>query len=77
MKKISPNFPRLRVGKSELILGEKKFEKVRKWGINGIYQNGFQKALSPNLPHGRFGGCCKLWQKVRKTTVSDVKTVVP
>ena len=40
-------------------ISEELFEKVRKWGIIGIYQNGLQKAVSPNLPQeskiARFG----------------------
>jgi len=48
----------------------KKFGKVRKWGINGIYQNGLQKALSPNLPQGVFWGVVKWDKKLEKPPFS-------
>ena len=51
----------------------KKFGKVRKWGINGIYQNELQKALSPNLPHGGFLGAENWGEKLKKPPFSRWK----
>ena len=72
MKKVSPNFPRLRVGKSELILGE-KLGKVGKIGNNGIYRFGLRKGVSPNLPHGGFWGVANWEEKLEKPPFSRRK----
>ncbi len=56
--------------------GCKSSEKSGNGGVSGIYQQGLQKAVSPNLPHGGLGGAGNWDKKVRKTTVFEVKTVV-
>jgi hypothetical protein len=48
----------------------KKFGEVREWGINGIYQNGLQKALSPNLPHSGFLDAANWGEKIEKPPFS-------
>ena len=55
---------------SRNLFGVKKLEKVGEIGNNGIYQFGFKKVFSPNLPHGSFEGAVNFDKKLEKPPFS-------